>query len=261
MIDLAQRIRAMTVPERHVAMFWLGQSGFVFKTAAGKVIFVDAYLSNSVERKFGPTWKRILPSLMEPAEVECDYYFSTHEHDDHLDVDAIPVIARNPRVKFAGTPACLDFFQAQGLARDRLIELRPGTALELGGVIVNVVYADHGELAMDAVGLVFDFGGVRIYHTGDTSFQPDRMRPVSLLRPEVILPCINPAFGNLGPKNAASLADFVGARVAFPTHYWMFLEHGGDPAEFIRACDEFAPRLEVHLATAGEPVLLPDWNG
>ena len=54
-----------SVPENAVAMWWLGQAGFAFKTPAGKVVFVDPYLSDAVERLFG--FKRLsLPPIEMP---------------------------------------------------------------------------------------------------------------------------------------------------------------------------------------------------
>ena len=50
---LTQRIVAKNVAEGHVAGWWLGGSGFVFKTHPGTVIYVDPYLSNSLKDILG----------------------------------------------------------------------------------------------------------------------------------------------------------------------------------------------------------------
>jgi len=51
--DLAERIASKQVIENHVSSWWLGGSGFVFKTQQGTVICIDPYLSNCVEEMFG----------------------------------------------------------------------------------------------------------------------------------------------------------------------------------------------------------------
>jgi L-ascorbate 6-phosphate lactonase len=62
---LASRIKSIQPQAGQVALFWLGQAGFVFKSTGGSVLYVDAYLSHCVERKFGPQWKRIMPPPMQ----------------------------------------------------------------------------------------------------------------------------------------------------------------------------------------------------
>ena len=68
-ISLAERIHVSQPKSSQVALFWLGQAGFVIKSPDGTVLYIDAYLSNSVERKFGPQWKRIMPPAMPPNAI------------------------------------------------------------------------------------------------------------------------------------------------------------------------------------------------
>ena len=88
------------VPSGSLGIWWLGQAGFAFKTPAGKVIYLDPYLSDAVERLFG--FKRLSPPAIAAEEVRADLVLITHEHADHLDIDALPLIARNnPACRFA----------------------------------------------------------------------------------------------------------------------------------------------------------------
>ena len=257
MIHLADDIRCLAVGAGQVGLFWLGQAGFVLKTPAGQRIYIDAYLSDSVERKFGPSWKRVMPSLLSPDEVEADWLVSTHEHDDHLDVDALPLLAaRLPQARFAGPSACVDFYRSMGLPPERYCALAVGGEYALGDALLRVGYADHGDLAPDAVGLVIEVGGLRIYHSGDTAFRPQQMQAVQALRPQVLLACINGAYGNLNAQDAARLADFCGAQWVAPTHFWTFIEHYGDPAAFLQACRQLAPHARPYLMRQGEGLLL-----
>jgi len=83
-----------------------GRLGFAFRTAAGRRIFLDPYLSDSCERLFG--FKRLSLPALRPEDVEADWVVLTHEHADHLDPDAIPVIARNnPACRFAAPAGCM----------------------------------------------------------------------------------------------------------------------------------------------------------
>ena len=101
--------------------------------------------------------------------------------------------------------------------------------------------------------------GIKIYHTGDTCYCPERMREVIGLKPDVIIPCINGTFGNLNGIEAARLAADVGANVAIPAHFWFFvgqnLKAEGTPAAFLQACQKHAPRTEPVILCVGEPYL------
>lgn len=63
MEKLSAVIANCRVPENNVAVFWLGQAGFLFKTSDGTLITVDPYFSNCCERYFG--FKRLMPALLE----------------------------------------------------------------------------------------------------------------------------------------------------------------------------------------------------
>ena len=67
---LSQEILASEVPEGAVRLWWLGQAGFAFKTPAGKIVYVDPYLSDAVERLHG--FKRLSLSPIAAEEVRAD---------------------------------------------------------------------------------------------------------------------------------------------------------------------------------------------
>ena len=250
MSKLAERITRLQVATDEVAVFSLGQAGFVFKTAGGQIIYVDPYLSDAAERLHG--FRRLMPSPIRPEEVTADVIISTHEHADHLDPEALPVIAGRTEALFVGTPTCLAEYEKIGIPSSRVATLKAGEELEFEGLRITAVPADHGDLAPDAIGVMLDLGGLSIYHTGDTAFRPKLAQPVADRAPYAILPVINGAFGNMTPEEAASLTALVGAKVAIPTHWGMFAEHGGDPEAFRRACVEAAPQAEVVVLQPGQ---------
>lgn len=247
--DVAATISKLTVPPEGLAIFWLGQAGFVLKTSEGRIVYVDPYLTDSVERLAG--FRRLMASVAAPEEVRADAVLISHHHEDHLDVDAIPVIARNSRAVFVAPAESVRRLLDMGIAASRCREIAPGREVSLGHVTVRAVFADHGDLAPDAVGFVLEYGFTRVYFTGDTAYRPERMREVASLRPEIILPVINGAYGNLGAEDAAALVRDVGATVVIPCHFWTFVEHGGDPAAFRDACRRTAPAARLVFLTQG----------
>jgi len=100
--------------------------------------------------------------------------------------------------------------------------------------------------------VLLTIGDIRVWQVGDTAYRPDRWQNVFDLGIDIIVPPINGAFGNLNGVEAARLAHDARARVAIPCHFWMFVEHNGDPAQFMAACQEHAPTVRPLLLSPGE---------
>jgi L-ascorbate 6-phosphate lactonase len=232
-------------------LWWLGQAGFAFKTATGTIVYVDPYLSHAVERMAG--FKRLSLPPIEAEEVAADLFVLTHEHADHLDPDALPVIAeRNRACIFAAPSGCAEGLAKAGIGPDRRVLLEPGKAVTVRGVTVHAAGADHGGFSPSAVSVALDLGGVRVMMSGDTSWRPDLFQPLYELGLDVLIPCINGSFGNMGHIDAARMAGESGARIAIPCHFWTFAEQGaGDPMGFVTACLHFGPKVRALLLSPG----------
>jgi L-ascorbate 6-phosphate lactonase len=251
MSTFARAVESARVPEGCAALWWLAQAGFVFKNSSGTVLYVDAYLSDAVEKAFG--FKRLSLPPIEAEDVRADWYVSSHEHLDHLDVDTLPVVARNNAAcRFAGTDACWPEYEKAAIPANRLLLLEAGKRYCLGGVDVFTARADHGELSPSALSLLFDFGKVRVLFTADTALHPAWMEPLIKLRPDILLTCINGRFGNLNAEEAAELTAMASPRAVVPCHFWMFKEHNGDPDAFVQACAKRCPNVPVRLMRPGE---------
>jgi L-ascorbate 6-phosphate lactonase len=250
MHTLAQRIQETEVGNGAVALFWLAQAGFAFKTSTGRIAYIDPYLSDAVERAFG--LKRMMSCPISADEAAVDFVLCTHEHLDHLDTDALPVIARNNAAHFAGPRECVRIFREVGIAEDRCHLLEEGKQIEVAGVCATGMHADHGDSAPDAIGIMLDFDGIKIYHTGDTAYRPRELQAAVRMRPDVLLPCINGRYGNLNSEEAALLARDVNPRIVIASHFWMFVEHDGDPAGFLESCAKLAPGVQAMVMKPGE---------
>ena len=51
----------------HIHLYWLGQAGFLIKNSIGKVMLIDAYLSDYVEKTDGN--RRLMMAVAEPEEL------------------------------------------------------------------------------------------------------------------------------------------------------------------------------------------------
>lgn len=245
-LDLAKEVTS------GIGLHWLGQAGFAFFTASGKRIYLDPYLSDACERLFG--FKRLSLPAISADDVRADWVILTHEHADHLDPDALPVIARNnPGCRFAGPAGCVEGLEAAGVPADRRVLLEPNQRHDLGDLIVHAVPADHGDISPTALTLMLEFDGVRVMATGDSSWRPVLFKPLYDLQPDVVLPVINGVFGNMNHIDAARLVSEAKPRFAVPCHFWTLAEQGaGDPAGFIHACAVMYPEVHAMLLRPGE---------
>ena len=216
-----------------LAIFWLAQAGFVYKTPGGTIIYVDAYLSDCVHRMLSDVlygFKRIMPAPPAPEEIEADVVVCTHSHPDHFDYDAIPVLARNARIRFVAAPDCRVELEKLDIPEDRYTIIHEGETLTYGDVSLTGVYADHGDLAPEALGVLLQSGDIKVWQVADTAYRPDKWQDIFAAGVDVIMP----------PMNGAGTATWTAPRrrpwrttpthrVTIPCHFWMFAEHSSSP--------------------------------
>src|ERR1700722_5408084 len=88
LMSLMQEIRDFPVSRNAVAIWWLGQNGFIFKTTEGTLLSTDLYLTNSCHDAYadsGINLDRQVPILLPPEELNVDLFTCTHNHQDHTD--------------------------------------------------------------------------------------------------------------------------------------------------------------------------------
>jgi len=253
---LAAAIRETQVATRHVAIFSLAQAGFCLKTTAGIVIAIDPYLSDACERLFG--FRRMIPAVISAQELDADIVASTHAHADHLDPDALPVLALNPRPHFLGAPDCEAPYRSIGLPEDRFTVIRTGETATIKGIGFRAAFADHGDLARDAIGLLMDFDGIRVYDVGDSAYAPDEISRSLSSAVDVMISPINGRFGNMDADETCRLAALIKPRLLIASHFWMFVEHGGDPARFLAAAAGLPAGVRAVVMAPGERLVFPE---
>ena len=63
---------------------------------------------------------------------------------------------------------------------------------------------------------------------------------------------INGAFGNMNSAEACRLAGIVKPEILIPAHFWMFVEHNGDPAEFLEEAKKMPAGIKSLVMAPGE---------
>ncbi|OHB55531.1 MAG: hypothetical protein A2Y12_03730 [Planctomycetes bacterium GWF2_42_9] len=251
-----RNIRNDNVPKGKILVYWLGGYGFMLKFSNEKIICIDPYLSDCVERIAG--FPRLSLAPLAAEEVNTDIYLITHEHPDHLDVDSFDAIAaKNPSCKIVAGKSCESFLKTKNVS-PKIIAV--GEDTQLDGIKIIAVPADHGSLCRDGIGFIIQFENRTIYFTGDTCLNEQLLMPAIKIKPEIIVPCINPKFGNLGEDGAAELVKKCGAKIAIPSHFGLFAEHGGDPEIFKSFVNKLSPQTIVQIFAPGQGVEIMEKN-
>ncbi|HKJ60726.1 MAG TPA: MBL fold metallo-hydrolase [Hyphomicrobiales bacterium] len=114
MTDLAEQIFDLDVPRRSIAIWFLGQNGWIVKSPGGTVIAVDPYLSDAIKgRQPGLDTSRQVPLPLSPDRLKADLFLCTHSHADHADPQTIANAHQAGTRRFAGPRKLLRFLKAR----------------------------------------------------------------------------------------------------------------------------------------------------
>jgi L-ascorbate metabolism protein UlaG (beta-lactamase superfamily) len=189
-----------------------------------------------------------------------DVITSSHNHTDHLDAETLrPLLAANPEAKLVIPAANRDFvIERLGIgAISRLIELDAGTSATVAGIHFHGIAAAHNTVERDTaarckfLGYVMRWGGLTIYHSGDTQLHDGLVTALRPFTVDVALLPINGdhprrgVAGNLDGRQAAKLAHDIGARWAVPCHFDLFEFNTASPDEFVAECRRLGQRFQV----------------
>ena len=130
-MKLKQLIEQTNLTPGELAVFYLAQAGFYFKTSDGKTVCIDPYLSNCCERMFG--FKRMVPNVLKIAEFTTDILVSTHSHADHLDPDLLETISGKEQIRFVGSTDCREVYETSGIAQEQFTVLSAGQSANSQG--------------------------------------------------------------------------------------------------------------------------------
>lgn len=236
MDGLAKEVRETKVGKGMLALWFLGQNGWMVKSPEGHVVAVDPYLSDSCNpSRRGLDLARQVPLLLTPEELEADLLVCTHSHKDHADPTTLCACGRSGRVKaFLGPGDTQAVFAEAGVAdSDRQLSW-PNRVTQLGDLTLTGTFAlptDAGDLTH--MGFVIQAGsGPKVWITGDTAWCDLLAEAGAKHKPDVICLPINGGYANLSHWEAAELVRRVAPAQAIPCHWDMFADNSCSPHMF-----------------------------
>lgn len=235
-------------PASGVRMWWLGQAGFLLRSAQATVL-VDPYLSNSLASKYAHTrfpHIRMMPPPVQPGQLtDVSLVLCTHAHTDHMDPGTLPSVAKaSPDARFVVPRAVRETAVERGVPESRLVDADAGEDLLIGGARVSVVPAAHEALETDEagnhrfLGFVISAAGITFYHSGDTVPYAGQSEILRQYGVDVALLPINGRDqvraengipGNMTLEEAVRLSEKIGARLLVCHHWGMFDFNTVDP--------------------------------
>jgi len=254
-MSLMREIRAYSVDRKSIAVWWLGQNGFIFKSPEGALVATDMYLTNSCAGLVpGLDLSRRVPVLIEPDDLDVDVFACTHNHQDHTDPETIGRLRNKDTAQFIGPHPSCDVFAGQGIESSRIVPAWPDCQIEYRDVTLRGAFAlptDDSDL--NHMGFVLQFGhGPRVYVTGDTDYS-ELLRSAAKHTPDIVITCINGGFNNMSHFEAATLCGHIKPKLAIPCHYDMFPDNAVDPEQFRASLRLKAPDVRYQRLQHGEP--------
>lgn len=265
---LLKEIKETQVREDQIAFWYLGQMGILFKWK-DLTVLIDPVL-NDLTYPGGET-RRNYPAPFLPSELDfADYCFCSHNHADHMNIRTLlPLAEANPGLKILVPAPEIPGLTAQGIKEHQLLAAREYTEIPLAEqVTLYPVASSHEAYFTDEkgdqknLGCVIDFGGIHIYHSGDTVLTSKLIRDVSAHQ-YIDIACIpingvdferhaRGVVGNMDFKDAAYFLDQIHADMAIPMHYDMVMKNEENPLYFASLMQEKYPGRKYHILQLGE---------
>ena len=252
MLDFAQCVRKTS--ENSVHLFYLGQAGFIIKNKSGRLFVIDPYLSDCVERVEGDSgFKRLLPKILSPNELDFDILLCTHFHRDHYDVDSVPAMVKENTTLLCPED-CLEDIKSACIKKNGYRIVKPGDEITKSGYTVKIINCDHGTAAPFAVGAVVKTDGLIFAFTGDTCLRLDRVKELNAFgKVNVLVAPINGKYGNMNSADCLKLSSAVSPDILIPCHFGMFSAHGGNPDELRRFAAQKS-NIRIKFMNQGESI-------
>ncbi|MDP3178805.1 MAG: L-ascorbate 6-phosphate lactonase [Spirochaetaceae bacterium] len=273
---LNEEIEAESVKSGTFSMWWLGCTGVWLKSPGGADLCVDFWVGTGKKTRKNPAMtsghqmqrmtgagklqlnlrNSVFP--LDPFAIKkVDAILSTHDHNDHIDVNVAAAVLRNcgSSVPFIGPEACVKLWTDWGVPKERCVVVKPGDVVKVKDVEVVVLESFDrtaqitapvgaelkGKMPMDmdrmAVNYLFKTPGGNLYHSGDSHFS-------NMYAKHGNEHSIDVALGSYGenPRGVTDkmtsidilrMAECLKAKVVVPFHHDIWTNFQADPMEIV----------------------------
>lgn len=254
----------LNIKSHNLPIQLLGQSGCRLN-CLGTIIYVDPYLSNSVQELDAPDLQRLHPVFLRAEDVkDANWVLITHDHMDHCDPHTLPKIALSSKhAMFVGPAPVLDKLLRWGIPGSRLQLVEESWVSISENLQIHAVPAAHPAIVRDkqgnlsCVGYILEIQGKRLYIAGDTGVTQEildileHMRPISA----AILPVNEHNFfrgrrgiiGNMSIREAFQLSDEIGINTMIPVHWDMFADNSVSLDEIRAVYKATKPEFDLEI--------------
>lgn len=203
---------------------YYGHSCFLLETSKAKILFDPFINPNSIVQEIRKSSLDAgLVAKLDVDQIECDYVFLSHGHEDHV-ADAEAILKRTGATVVSNFEIT-SWYQAKGIEKFHPMNLGGSWNFDFG--TVKYVQAVHSSVMPDGAyggnpgGFVIEADGKTIYYSGDTALTLDmKLIGESFNLDWAMLP-IGDNF-TMGPKDASKAAEFVQCKNIIGMHFDTF---------------------------------------
>jgi L-ascorbate metabolism protein UlaG (beta-lactamase superfamily) len=272
---LVDEIGATCPTPGSIAVWWLGQSGFLIKSQSG-VLIVDPYLSEHLTTKYANSDKPHVRMTASPLRGEdlhdVDIVLGSHKHSDHLDPGTAPaILAVSPEARLIVPKSLVGHAASLGIDARRVDGIDARETREIAGFRIRAIPSAHEGLDTDAeghhlyLGFVIEVEGLRLYHSGDGVNYDGLIDQLGHAPFDVMFLPINGRDprrgvpGNMSATEAVDLATRIRPRFVVPHHYDMFTFNTVPVAEFEAEARRLQKGVEPKILRCGERWEVGTW--
>jgi L-ascorbate 6-phosphate lactonase len=238
-----------------VTIWGLSGAGFVIRSFQD-VVYLDPYL---VPPEPSRPQHRAYPVPFPPDRVNlANAILSTHEHEDHCNVQTLLGIRRNTDAVFVGPKSAAKKAIGGGYPDSRVLTVAPGQEQKISPNLKLYVFESRDPYEPQAVMYLIQTPKGNIFHSGDSAYFEGFKKVGQAHKVDVAL--IN--FGKQIPtpekpyymdaNSFSKAARDLDARNAVPMHWNLWAETKEDPSPIKPILQEASPKSKFRIIDYGQ---------
>jgi len=247
-------------PNTEAVRIWgLGGAGFVLR-AQDEVIYVDPWL---VPPSPNRTTHRAGAIPFPPEKVrKAHAILSTHEHEDHCNIETIVGINKFTGAKLIGPKSSTAKAHAAGLSASEIDTISPGDQRAISHSFKIRVFESSDPYEPSAVMFLVETPRGSILHSGDTSYFEGFKQIGDSFRVDVALLNFGKQIPNpekpyyMNAEKVARAAKDLRAGIVVPMHWNLWIETREDPRAISPFLEKESPKSKLEIVDLGEKLEL-----